>query len=70
MKIVKTLAVLFLAVYLILAGLIGFGVVHPILVTLASLFALVSGILTLGALWECRHSCCSHDNSCSHGKKE
>ena len=67
MKIIKVLALLCLAVFLILTGLITFGVggAH-ILTWIAGIFAFISGILTLGALVECRHTCCH----CHHDERK
>lgn len=60
MKIIKTLGALLLAVYLILVGLIGFGIVSPLLLSISHLLAIGAGVLILLAIWHC--SQCSHSS--------
>lgn len=63
MKNAKFLGFIFLALFLVVTGVVGlFGVVHPFVPTLLSILALVSGVLFLVCVAGCFSGhCCGVD---------
>lgn len=65
MHVIKILAAIFLAAFLIFGGLISFMGMNmaPVINGIVSLIGIVAGILILISLGCCRHKC---DSSCNH----
>lgn len=59
MKVIHVLAFVFLAVFLIISGIVGLAgiVLSPVLATILNLLALAAGVLFLVSVGKCCHEC-------------